>query len=280
MGVLPAQDTDTDISVASMATLGYLQSGVAEQPGAQGGIYNVIASRKTDRILIVDDDTDFLDTLSFLLNDSGYNVSTAQDGHSLFSKQSNERPDLILLDIGLGNEDGFELVLKLRKQSNVPVIMLTGRGHETDQVVGLELGADDYIVKPYKSAELLARVKSVLRRSRIVQKQAIERQLSVAHFMGWQCDTTRRKLTSPPGKDIPLTSGEFSLLAAFIHNPDCVLSRERLLSLTNRKNTTDRSLDVQILRLRRKLGQDAAGPELIQAVRSVGYILASKVEWS
>lgn len=275
-----ARGTDSDIPVASIATLGYLLSRVAEQSRAAEDIYNVTTTRETDRILIVDDDADFLDTLSFLLKATGYDVSTAQDGQGLFSKQAEEQPDLILLDIGLGNEDGFELVLKLRKQSNVPVIMLTGRGHETDQVVGLELGADDYIVKPYKSGELLARVKSVLRRSRIVQKQVSERQPCVAHFMDWQCDTTLRKLTSPLGKDTPLTSGEFSLLAAFIQNPDCVLSRERLLSLTNRKNTSDRSLDVQILRLRRKLGQDAAEPELIQAVRSVGYILASKVEWS
>lgn len=206
------------------------------------------------RILVVDDDQELLDTIAFLLDQAGYQVKTAMDGRALFDCVESKWPNLVILDVGLGEESGFELAMVLRKRSSVPIIMLTGRDQENDRVVGLELGADDYITKPYSSAELLARIKSVLRRSDITKANAVRSQAAVAHFENWRCDISRRTLESPAGAEIPLTSGEFSLLAAFVQNPQRVLSREQLLDLTNRENTFDRSIDVQIMRLRKKTG--------------------------
>lgn len=238
------------------------------------------STSRTKRILLVDDDVDLLDTLSSLLVESDFEVATATNGSSFFSKHDDVSPDLILLDIRLGAENGFDLMRRLRKNSDVPVIMLTAKSDEIDQVAGLELGADDYITKPYRSAELLARIRSVLRRCSSGGDQGSENQKSVAHFGNWHCDLVCRKLISVTGDEVPLTSGEFLLLTAFVKNPDRILSRERLLELTHRENTVDRSLDVQVMRLRRKLEQDVSAPELIQAVRSVGYVFASQVEWT
>jgi len=230
-------------------------------------------------VLIVDDDPDILDTVGFLLEDAGYRVVTALDGKTMFKGLDKEFPDLVILDVTLGEENGFELAMQVRKTSSVPIIMLTGKGTETDRVVGLELGADDYITKPYSSAELLARVKSVLRRSKMTRTDTPASTREVAVFQDWKCDMTGRKLFSPTGDEVALTSGEFSLLAVFLQNPERVLSRERLLDLTSRENTFDRSTDVQIMRLRRKIEIDPGNPQLIQAIRGIGYVFAAKVEW-
>lgn len=233
-----------------------------------------------DTVLIVDDDPEILDTVGFLLEDAGYRIATASDGEGLFRELEKTAPDLMILDVALGRENGFELAMQIRKTSTVPIIMLTGKGTETDRVVGLELGADDYITKPYSSAELLARVKAVLRRSRMTRADASVSTRDVAVFQGWKCDLTARKLFSPTGDEVTLTSGEFSLLAAFLDNPERVSSRERLLDLMHRENTYDRSMDVQVMRLRRKIEVDPGDPQLIQAVRGIGYIFSTKVEWS
>ena len=230
-------------------------------------------------VLIVDDDPDILDTVGFLLEDAGYRVVTALDGKTMFKGLDKEFPDLVILDVTLGEENGFELAMQVRKTSSVPIIMLTGKGTETDRVVGLELGADDYITKPYSSAELLARVKSVLRRSKMTRTDTSTSTREVAVFQDWKCDMTGRKLFSPTGEEVALTSGEFSLLAVFLQNPERVLSRERLLDLTSRENTYDRSTDVQIMRLRRKIEVDPGNPQLIQAIRGIGYVFATKVHW-
>lgn len=231
-------------------------------------------------ILIVDDDAEVLDTLGFLLEESDYEVKTASDGKGMFKELDKNIPDLIFLDVSLGEESGFELALQIRKSLSVPIIMLTGKGAETDRVVGLEMGADDYITKPYSSAELLARVKSVLRRSKITQTAVAESGKNFASFEGWKCDLTGRRLFSEDGEEVELTSGEFSLLAAFVENPDRVMSRERLLDITKRENTFDRSIDVQIMRLRRKIEIDPTNPLLIKSVRAVGYTFASRVKRS
>lgn len=233
-----------------------------------------------DTVLIVDDDLEILDTVGFLLEDAGYRVVTALDGGGMFKELDKEFPDLVILDVTLGEENGFELAMQIRKTSTVPIIMLTGKGTETDRVVGLELGADDYITKPYSSAELLARVKSVLRRSKMTRAGTSAPEREVAVFQGLKCDLTGRKLFSPTGNEVILTSGEFSLLAAFLRNPNRVLSRERLLDFMNRENTYDRSMDVQIMRLRRKIEVDPGSPKMIQTVRSLGYVFSTKVEWS
>ena len=232
-----------------------------------------------DTILIVDDDSDVLDTVGFLFKESGYHVLTATSGKLMFKELDKGVPDLIVLDVGLGNESGLKLAMRIRETSLVPIIMLTGKKSETDRVVGLELGADDYITKPYSSAELLARVKAVLRRSKMTQEKGNKRKKEIAIFMGWKCDFTAHRLYSPDENEVKLTSGEFSILAAFIQNPGRTLSRERLLDLTGRENTFDRSMDVQIMRLRRKIELDPANPLFIKSIRSVGYVFSVQVEW-
>jgi len=234
-----------------------------------------------DHILIVDDDPYVLETVSYLLGESGYQVSTATDGDSFFAKFEADKPNLILLDIGLGQESGLELVMQIRKTSTVPVIMLTGKTSENDKVVGLELGADDYVAKPYSAAELLARIKSVLRRSKMtLSASEKEGAKTKAEFSGWKCDLTHRKLFDASGKEISLTSGEFQLLTVFLMNAGRVLSRKQLLDGTHREETFVRSIDVQIMRLRRKIEIDASSPQFIKSIRAEGYIFAEKINWS
>ena len=233
-----------------------------------------------EKILLVDDDEDVLDTLIFLLEDAGYQTHSAKNGSSMFKEVEHEAPDLIMLDLGLGDENGLELAIKLRKSSMIPIIMLTGKGGEASHVVGLELGADDYITKPYRSAELLARVKSVLRRSQISQIPSEEKNKKIACFEGCKCDLVARRVFSGSGEEIELTSGEFSLLAAFLQNPNQVLSRQQLLDLTGRENTFDRSVNVQVLRLRKKIQKEGVSTDIIKAIRSIGYIFTGRVSWN
>jgi two-component system phosphate regulon response regulator OmpR len=232
-----------------------------------------------DTVLIVDDDPEILDTVGFLLEDAGYGVITATNGQSMYSEIEHNSPNLIILDLSLGNENGLELAMHLRKISIIPIIMLTGKGRETDRVVGLELGADDYITKPYSSAELLARIKSVLRRSVMTLQSQTDKTRSIGTFRDWKCDMTARILLNPEGNEITLSSGEFSLLGIFLKNPNKALSRERLLDLSDREETFDRSIDVQIMRLRRKIEADPSDPQFIKAIRSVGYIFTVNVDW-
>jgi two-component system OmpR family response regulator len=237
------------------------------------------AHKIVKNILVVDDDVEFIETVTALLESAHYSVKVATRGAELFQIQEEVPCDLVILDIELGNENGFELAVKLRQQSQVPIIILSGRGREIDKVMGLELGADDYVTKPYSSPEFLARVGSVLRRSRFLVKPEKAARREMAYFGDWCLDTTRRKLFARNGEEVYLTSGEYSLLAAFVKNPDQTLSREELLKLTERKNTYDRSVDVQIMRLRRKLKTDPSSQEFIQSVRSIGYVFAASVDW-
>jgi len=234
----------------------------------------------SDLILIADDDDEMLDTVGFLLEDSGYRVCAVNCKEKMLSAMKSEAPDLILLDVDLGVDNGFEIALEIRKTSNIPIIMLTGKKSETDRVVGLELGADDYITKPYSTAELLARLKAVLRRSRITLEYSKNEEADVATFGGWKCDVSRRTLKSSEGKLIKLSSGEFALLVAFLKSGGRTMSREHLLDITGRDANFDRSVDIQIMRLRRKLSSDKNSEQLIQSVRSVGYIFTEKVLWN
>ena len=233
-----------------------------------------------EKILIVDDDIDILDTLSFLFEDAGYQTQTVENGLTMFKEIEYEAPDLIMLDLGLGDENGLELAIKLRKNHTIPIIMLTGKGGEASHVVGLELGADDYITKPYRAAELLARVKSVLRRSKISKVSPEEKNKKIALFDGCKCDIISRRVFSSSEEEIELTSGEFSLLAAFLQNPNQVLSRQQLLDMTGRENTFDRSIDVQVLRLRKKIQKEGVSADIIKAIRSIGYIFTGRVSWN
>lgn len=232
----------------------------------------------SDLILLADDDELVLDTVGDLLELSGYKVWAAKNKDKMISGMQ-KTPDLILLDIDFGDHNGFEIALEIRKTSNVPIIMLTGKNSEPDRVVGLELGADDYITKPFGTAELLARIKAVLRRSKMTPLRENSLENNIAEFDGWKCDVDRRMVISPEGNPVKLTSGEFNLLVAFLKSNGRTLSREYLLDLTGREDSFDRSIDIQVLRLRKKLSLNGDKSKPIQSVRSVGYVFTAKVVW-
>jgi len=180
----------------------------------------------------------------------------------------------------LPGEDGLELCRSLRARSNLPVIMLTARGEETDRIVGLEMGADDYLAKPCNPRELLARIKSVLRRARSLPENLEPEAAKTYRFAGWTLDVATRNLTAPDGVVVPLSGTEFKLLRAFLAHPDRVLSRDQLIDFMIARDAGpfDRAIDVQVSRLRQRLREDAREPRLIKTVRGAGYVLAAKVE--
>lgn len=231
-------------------------------------------------ILVVDDDPEIRDLLSRFLDRHGMRVSTAGDGRGMEQKLSSGSFDLVVLDVMLPGDDGLVLCRKLRATSPLPVIMLTAVGEETDRIIGLEMGADDYLTKPFNPRELLARIKAVLRRTRgRTTSEEASRQLL---FAGWKLDLGRRELRSPKDVLVSLTSGELDLLIAFAEHSQRVLSRDQLLDLTKGRSAAlfDRSIDIQISRLRRKIEDDPKQPQLIKTVRSEGYLFACAVEKS
>jgi two-component system OmpR family response regulator len=232
-----------------------------------------------DHILIVDDHPDIREMVQTYLEEEGFKVSTANDGEAMRRVMAQAPIDLVLLDLILPGEDGLTLARKLRQESNVGIIILTGRGETVDRIIGLEMGADDYLPKPFHLRELLARVKSVLRRASARDTGSKDRPAN-ARFNGWQLDLTARELTSPNGEAVRLTTGEFDLLAAFVSHANQVLSRDRLLDLARNREAGpfDRTIDVQVGRLRRKLEDDAQQPSLIKTVRGSGYIFTAQVE--
>jgi two-component system OmpR family response regulator len=232
-------------------------------------------------ILIVDDQREICDLVQEYLSGEGYRVSIAQDGAEMRKAMTQSSVDLVILDLMLPGEDGLTLARALRQElPNVGIIILTGRGEIVDRIIGLEMGADDYLPKPFHLRELLARVKSVLRRapSRIADAQTAAR--SKARFAGWNLDLSSRELFSPSGKEVRLTTGEFDLLAAFVNNANQVLTRDRLLDLARNREAGpfDRTIDVQVGRLRRKLEDDPQRPTMIKTVRGTGYIFTPPVE--
>src|SRR5882724_9959534 len=232
-------------------------------------------------ILIVDDQREICDLVQEYLSGEGYRVSTAQDGGGMRKVMGQAEVDLVILDLMLPGEDGLTLARQLREESTVGIIILTGRGETVDRIIGLEMGADDYLPKPFHLRELLARVKSVLRR---VSARGTERPSatgrSKARFAGWDLDLSTRELMSPAGSEVRLTTGEFDLLAAFVNNANQVLSRDRLLDLARNREAGpfDRTIDVQVGRLRRKLEDDPQKPTIIKTVRGTGYIFTPTVE--
>lgn len=234
---------------------------------------------ETSRILVVDDAPDIRKLVSLTLGDNGFEVETANDGEEMSKALKGRAFDLVVLDLVLPGEDGLSLCRKLRAESTIPIVMLTGRGDDTDRIVGLEMGADDYLVKPFNPRELLARVRAVLRRTN--EQASVEQDGGdgVLGFEGWMLDQVRRKLQSPEGEDVELTAAEFDLLTVFAKRAKRVLSRDQLLDLTKGRNASpfDRTVDVQLSRLRRKLEKDPRNPSLIKTVRGVGYIFACEV---
>jgi two-component system OmpR family response regulator len=231
-------------------------------------------------ILIVDDEPDIRDLVQTYLTQQGYRTSTAENGEMLRSILSKEPVDLIILDLGLPGEDGLSLTRYLREHFDMPVIIVTGKGETVDRIIGLEVGADDYVAKPFDLRELLARIRSVLRRTHQRPQRKTEKGRPVVRFAGWQLDLGGHQLISPEGKEVPLTTGEFNLLSVLIHHPHRVLSRDELIELTHHREAGpfDRSIDVQIGRLRRKIEADPEHPALIKSVRAAGYIFTAPVE--
>ncbi len=249
-------------------------------------------------IAVVDDEKDITTLLTGYLCGHGYRVTAVPSGRALMDLMRSDPPALVLLDLGLPGEDGFVIARQLREHWRCGLVIVTGRGDAVDKVVGLEVGADDYVTKPFDMRELLARIKSVLRR--LTQQEAlpfaaspqtsraeassegIAASLGTAehfNFAGWQLNTAARSLTDPAGADVALTSGEFSLLCAFVRHPGRVLSRDFLLEQTHGREAGpfDRTVDVQVGRLRKKLEVPADGPQIIKSVRSAGYIFVPAV---
>lgn len=236
-----------------------------------------MVSPNSSSVLLVDDDRRIRDMLGQFLTERGLTVYQAPDGKRMFSLLKSTRIDVIVLDVMLPGEDGFSLCRRLRLDSTVPVILLTAINEASDRIAGLELGADDYVSKPFDPRELLARIRAVMRR--IGGAAAISREQAIYMFLGWTLDPRRRTLRTRSNVLVDLTSGEFDLLLAFVEYPQQILHRDRLLDLARgRANQAfDRSIDVQISRLRRKIEPDPAEPRLIKTVRSEGYIFTADV---
>jgi two-component system OmpR family response regulator len=231
-------------------------------------------------ILIVDDHREIRDLVSRALTKEGFRVSTAADGRAMQKIVADSRIDLILLDLMLPGEDGLSLCRTLRAESNVPIIMLTAKGEEVDRVIGLEMGADDYLSKPFGSRELIARIKAVLRRSReTMSKGDSEQKPKSYHFDRWGLDTGARALLRDDGVTVPLSTGEFDLLIALVERPQRVLNRDQLLDLARGRAAAglDRSIDTQVSRLRKKLEIDPGDPQLIKTVWGGGYMFTPAV---
>jgi two-component system OmpR family response regulator len=224
-------------------------------------------------ILIVDDDREIRELLARFLAKHGYRTTTARDGVEMRKALADWKIDLLVLDLMLPGEDGLALCRRLRADSNLPVIMLTAMGEETDRIIGLEMGADDYMAKPFNPRELLARIKAVLRRAEGLPSNAPPE--GALTFAGWRLDPGARILTDPERQPVELTGGEFDLLFAFLTHPKRVLNRDQLLDLTRGRMAMpfDRSVDIQVSRLRRKID-----PSFIVTVRGGGYMLACEVE--
>jgi two-component system OmpR family response regulator len=238
------------------------------------------AMNRPEHILIVDDDAEIRSLLRDYLERNGMRAEAVADGNGMRTALQRGRFDLVILDLMLPGEDGLTLCRDLRARSNLPVIMLTARGEETDRIVGLEMGADDYLPKPFNPRELLARIKAVLRRAQSLPESPASVDARRMRFAGWTLDLTTQQLTSPKGVVTPLSSGEYRLLRVFLEHPNRVLSRDQLLDFTRGREATpfDRSIDVQVGRLRRRLGDAGREPALLKTVRNEGYVLAATVE--
>lgn len=231
-------------------------------------------------ILIVDDHREIRDLVSRALSKEGFRVSAAADGKAMRKVLADGRIDLILLDLMLPGEDGLSLCRSLRAESSIPIIMLTAKGEEIDRVIGLEMGADDYLAKPFGSRELVARIRAVLRRSQ--EKLAgsnPDRRPKRYHFDRWGLDTGARELLRDDGVTVPLSTGEYDLLLVLIERPQRVLSRDQLLDLARGRSAIglDRSIDTQVSRLRKKLELDPTDPKIIKTVWGGGYMFTPAV---
>lgn len=235
-------------------------------------------------ILVVEDDGEMRHLIARLLQENGFRVTGARDGREMWETLENAPVDLVLLDVMLPGRSGMDLCREIRTKRGpaLPVIMVTARGEEADRVLGLELGADDYVQKPFGRREIVARIRAVLRRAQVLRGQE---QPSASHgrrlgFAGWVLDTASRELIAPTGALVDLSGGEHDLLMAFLEHPQRVLSRDQLMELARNRlaDAFDRSVDVQVSRLRRKIEPDEASPAIIKTVRGAGYMFVPRVE--
>jgi two-component system, OmpR family, response regulator len=238
-------------------------------------------------VLIVDDEPRIRTMLRRYLVEEGFKVSDAADGAGMRAALAREAVDLVLLDLMMPGEDGLSLARHIRQRSEIPIIMLSGKGDLVDRVVGLETGADDYITKPFELREVLARIRTVLRRAATRDASAASEPSLAANvnasevlvFEGWRLDLVRRELRWQTGESVPLTAGEFELLRAFTTNPNRVLNRDQLIDLVKGREWAayDRGVDTQVMRLRKKIEPDPSNPRLIKTVRGAGYVFAAAV---
>jgi two-component system OmpR family response regulator len=235
-------------------------------------------------LAVLDDEIDITRLLGHYLEGHGFRVSQLHRGADLMALMASDPPALVLLDLGLPGEDGFTIARQLREHWHCGLVIVTGRGDAVDKVVGLEVGADDYVTKPFDLRELVARIKAVMRRMEPAAAGAPAAANAGAaatklRFAQWELDLAARRLCDRDGRDVPLTTGEFDLLCAFVRQPGRVLSRDQLLEQTRGRpaGAFDRTIDVQVGRLRRKLDDNADDPQIIKSVRGAGYILVPPV---
>ena len=235
---------------------------------------------RPDHILIVDDDSEIRTLLGRYFEKNGLRATAVADGRAMWQALDRGAFDLVVLDLMLPGDDGLTLCRNLRAHSDIPVIMLTARGEETDRIVGLEMGADDYLAKPFSPRELLARIKSVLRRYRSLPLNLRADEAREIGFAGWRLDTVGRHLVASDGTIGPLSGAEYRLLRVFLSHPNHVLTRDQLMLLSkgHEADPLDRSIDIAVSRLRHRLGDDPAEPSIIKTVRGEGYVLAVAVE--
>ncbi len=231
-------------------------------------------------ILVVDDDREIRDLIAKFLERQRLRVTTARDGKEARRAFVNGHFQLVVLDLMLPGESGLDLARWFRAETSVPIIMLTAMAEETDRIIGLELGADDYVTKPFNPRELLARIRAVLRRTGEVEGRVQEHTAKTYSFSGWVLETARRRLADPAGVEVAITGGEYDLLLALLDRPNRVLTRDMLLDLLRGRQAGpfDRAIDVAVSRLRRKLEDDGRNAQLIKTVRGGGYVLSTPVE--
>lgn len=234
---------------------------------------------RNPHVLVVDDDPKIRSGLAKFLCDQGVRVTVAADGRDMQAKLVNAHIDLIVLDVMMPGEDGLSICRRIAADTEIPVILLTAVAAETDRIVGLEIGAEDYVCKPFSPRELLARIRVVLRRKSMHVSGTSKKSITRFRFAGWILDVRARTLTSNVGALVDLTTGEFDLLQAFVEHPHVILNRDQLLDLARGRASLsiDRAIDVQVMRLRRKLELDPQAPQIIKTVRNSGYIFTPEV---
>jgi two-component system OmpR family response regulator len=231
-------------------------------------------------VLVVDDDPTIRELVSEYLGKNELRVTAVPDSRSMQAILADQVVDLVVLDLKLRGEDGMAIARRLRDESQIPIVMLTGRSEEADRVMGLELGADDYLTKPFSTRELLARIRTILRRRHAEVRQGKPEGIRAYRFDGWELNLNTRRLAATDGKLVPLSNGEFSLLVVLLGSPQRILTRDQLLDLSRLHNDEvyNRSVDVQIMRLRRKIEHDPAEPRYIRTERGAGYLFGVPVE--